>query len=87
MFNWQITATTVHCEDVHDEVTIMVYKDGSTKCVGYEKYGADRETSRALQEKSRQAGRELKCSGPDCPKALAYREKLLAEEKDSHKVK
>ncbi|MFH1650949.1 MAG: hypothetical protein ABID87_02425 [Chloroflexota bacterium] len=81
MFNWQITATTVHCEDVDDEVTVMVYKDGSIKCVGYEKYGASKEAIKALREKSRQSGRDLKCSGTDCPRAVQYREKLLAEEK------
>ncbi len=32
---WQITATTIHCDLVDDFVTIMVYKDWSTKCVWY----------------------------------------------------
>ena len=39
MVSWQVTATTVHCTTVNDEVTLMVFKDGTTKCTGYKKYG------------------------------------------------
>ncbi|MDD4860216.1 MAG: hypothetical protein PHR56_08485 [Dehalococcoidales bacterium] len=37
MFDWQVTATTVRCESVDDEVTIMVSRDGTVKCTGYQK--------------------------------------------------
>jgi hypothetical protein len=29
--DWQITATTIYCDAVDDDVTIIVYKDWSTK--------------------------------------------------------
>ena len=79
MVNWQLTATTIYCEAVADEVTLLVYKDWSVKCTGYRKYGASKSTI-ALQRKSRQLKRELKCLGPECPQAISYKEKLLSEE-------
>ena len=42
MVDWKVTATTIHCDAVGDEVTILVYKDGSVKCIGYDKYGKPR---------------------------------------------
>ncbi|MCJ7791782.1 MAG: hypothetical protein MUP49_05195 [Dehalococcoidia bacterium] len=36
--DWQVTATTIYCDAVDDDVTILVYKDWSTKCTGYKKY-------------------------------------------------
>ena len=38
MVNWQVTATTLYCDTVNDEVTILVYKDWSVMCTGYTKY-------------------------------------------------
>jgi hypothetical protein len=35
----KLTAKTVYCDAVDDDVTIMVYKDWRTKCTGYEKFG------------------------------------------------
>ncbi len=35
MVNWQITATTIYCEAVSDEVTIMVHKDWSVTCTAH----------------------------------------------------
>jgi hypothetical protein len=43
MVNWQVTATTVFCDAVDDEVTIIVYKDWSVKCTGHEKYATGQE--------------------------------------------
>ncbi|MDD5126560.1 MAG: hypothetical protein PHR43_00435 [Dehalococcoidales bacterium] len=73
MFNWQVTATTVHCESADDEVTIMVYRDGSVKCTGYQKYHKSAKNSKAPVKGTG-------CTGPDCPSAMQYREKLLAEQ-------
>ena len=39
MVNWQITATTIYCDAVDDEVTLLVYTDRSVRCTGYKKYG------------------------------------------------
>lgn len=81
MVNWQVTATTIYCGAVDDEVTLIVYKDGSAKCIGYNKYGKpDRETRKLLQRKSKPLKRRLECEGPECPRAIQYRDKLLAEE-------
>ncbi len=81
MVNWQVTATTIHCDAVDDEVTVMVYKDGTAKCTGYGKYG---QPGRGMAGRLRKKGQQLpggaKCEGPDCPRATAYRDKLFAEE-------
>jgi len=83
MVNWQVTAATIFCDAVNDEVTLMVYKDGSVKCVGYEKYGqASKEIVKLLQQKSKQLNRQLKCEGPECSRVTRYRDKLFAEEKE-----
>ena len=81
MVNWQVTATTIYCDAVDDDVTIMVYKDGSAKCVGYEKYREpDKETARLMAKKSSQLGRKLECEGSECWRVIQYRDKLFAEE-------
>jgi hypothetical protein len=71
MVNWQVTATTVYCDGVGDEVTIMVYKDGQTKCTGYAKYG---------QPELRSKRRKTSCQGLDCSLVIGYRDKLFSEE-------
>ena len=81
MVNWQITATTIYCEAVDDEVTLMVYKDEPTKCTGYEKYRQpNKETSKLLERKSKQLNRKLECEGLECYRVTQYRDKLFAEE-------
>jgi len=81
MTDWQITATTIFCEAVDDEVTVMVHRDGTVKCTGCRKYAApSAETARLLREKGRKLHRELACAGTGCALVTAYREKLLAEE-------
>ncbi len=79
--NWQVTATTIYCQAVDDEVTIMVFKDATVKCTGYKKYHEPtRETKRLIKAKSGQLGRELRCEGPECPQVTQYRDRLFAEE-------
>ncbi len=81
MVNWRITAATLYCDAVDDEVTLLVYKDGSAKCVGYGKYGKpDREIANLLKKKSKQLGRQLKCQWPECSRVTQYRDKLFAGE-------
>lgn len=81
MVNWQVTATTIYCDTVDDEVTVLVYQDFSTKCTGYSKYGEPREEILSLlRKKGKQLGRRLECEGPECWRVIQYREKLLAEE-------
>jgi hypothetical protein len=83
MVNWQITATTIYCHSVESEVTILVYKDGSVKCVDYKKYGEQGRDALELAKRSKRLGRQLKCEGPLCQRALQYRDKLFAEEESS----
>jgi hypothetical protein len=35
MTDWQLTATTIYCNAVQDEVTIFVHRDGSLGCTGF----------------------------------------------------
>lgn len=81
MVNWQVTATTIHCEAVDDQVTLIVYKDGVTKCTGFKKYGTPgKETTKLIQAKCKELKRQLKCDGPVCSRATQYKEKLFTEE-------
>ena len=80
--HWQVTATTIYCDAVDGDVTLMVYKDRSAKCTGYQKYGENirKEVAKELGNKGRRLGRELKCEGPECSRLIGYRDKLFAEE-------
>ena len=81
MANWQITATTIYCDAVDDEVTLLVRKDWSMECIGFRKYGKPSgETSRIRRRKTKQLKRRLECEGPECSRVVQYKEKLLAEE-------
>ena len=81
MVNWQVTATTIYCDAVDDEVTLLVHKDGSAKCVSFNKYGKpDRETFKLLKNKSKKLERRLDCEGPECRRVIQYRDNLFAEE-------
>jgi len=81
MVNWQVTAATIYCDAVDDEVTLLVYRDESTKCIGYQKYGEpSKEVTKLLQKKSKQLKRRLECEGQECSRVIQYRDKLFAEE-------
>jgi hypothetical protein len=81
--DWQLTATTIYCDAVDDDVTIMVYKDWSTKCTGYKKYAEslDKETAKTLKRKAKRLGRSLGCEGPLDHRITDYRDRLAAEDK------
>jgi hypothetical protein len=81
--DWQLTAKTIYCDAVDDDVTIMVYKDQSTTCTGYKKYGEslDKETAKVLKKKAGQLGRNLGCEGPQDHRVTDYRDRLAAEDK------
>jgi len=84
MVNWQVTATTIYCDAVDDEVTLMVYKDGSTKCTGYKKYyQPSKEAHKLLARKSKHLDRKLKCEDLECYRVVQYKEKLFTEEAQS----
>jgi len=80
--NWQITATTIHCDMVDDFVTIMINKDWSMKCAWYNRY-----KQKAIDE-NKKFNKEIKnkiekCQGPECSYLIEYRDKLIQEESDT----
>ncbi len=81
--NWQITVTTIYCDAVDDDVSLMVDKDLNIRCTGYRRYitNFDKETDRILRQKSRKLGRNLRCEGPQDFRVTRYRNELIAEEK------
>jgi hypothetical protein len=83
MVDWQVTATTIYCDAVDDDVTIIVDKDWNVVCTGFKKYSEklDKATAKALKEKSKKLGRVLSCEGPQDSRVTAYRDKLKAQEK------
>jgi hypothetical protein len=77
--DWEITATTVYCDAVDDEVTLLVYADGTSRCTGRQKYaGTDNEKSRTIKKKSGRQGQPSRCSGTDCSRVSQYRDSLLS---------
>jgi len=81
MVNWQITASTINCDAVDDEITLLVYKDGSVKCTGFKKYGDPESKEVAILSKN-----GLKCLGPLCDYMKSYRQKLFKEEEEQDKT-
>jgi hypothetical protein len=80
MVDWEVTATTIYCEAVDDEVTLIVTQDGNVKCTGQQKYTkSGKETSRTMKMKSRQLGKQLACEGIACPRVTQYRDGLLGK--------
>jgi hypothetical protein len=81
MTNWQITAKTIFCESVDDEVTVIVYKNGSTRCTGSQKYNQPNDiTLSMIRKKTRKLKRPVKCEGEKCLRLSQYRDKILTEE-------
>ena len=83
MTDWQVTATTIYCDAVDDNVTLIIDKDWNVQCIGYKKYvtNSDKETAVMLRRKSRRLARNLKCEGPQDFRVTDYRDRLIAEEK------
>ena len=80
MVDWEVTATTIFCEAVDDEVTLIVSQDGTVKCTGRDKYTAPtKETARTLKKKSRELGRKLACQGVGCARITQYRDGMLGK--------
>ena len=87
MVNWQVTAITVYCHSVEDEVTLIVKKDWSTTCTGYAKYSKpDNEVDSLQKAKSNKINKHLECIGPECELVIQYKNKLLAEESEISKA-
>ena len=80
MIDWQVTAKTIHCDAVEDEVTIMVHQDWSTNCTGFHKYTESREEQLNLVRKSLEMRLSLECEGVLCTRIAEYKLKLQDEE-------
>jgi hypothetical protein len=80
MGDWQVTATTIYCDAVDDDVTIIVYPDWTTRCTGFFKYSAESGNPKLLSNKSKESKRLLKCEGPLDHRVTGYRDKLEKEE-------
>jgi hypothetical protein len=79
--SWQVTAKTIYCDAVDDEVTVLVYKDFSVRCTGFKKYNQPNDiTLRILKKKTHYLKKPLICQGEQCPRVTSYKEKILAEE-------
>ena len=78
MVDWEVTATTIYCDDVDDEVTIIVNRNGNVKCTGAQKYiKPNKETTQELKKKSKQKSKTLLCKDSACTKLNKYRDELL----------
>lgn len=71
MVDWQVTATTIFCDAVGEEVTLLVFKDMSAKCTGSTKHAATQ------NGKNRRVDR--KCEGKSCSRLTQYRDKVFTE--------
>lgn len=81
MVDWKITAATIYCEDVDDEVTLLVYRDGTAKCTSCEKYtNPDKKTSKTIRTKCQLLKRQIVCKGQVCHRVTEYRDRIFAEE-------
>ncbi|OGO08022.1 MAG: hypothetical protein A2Y92_00690 [Chloroflexi bacterium RBG_13_57_8] len=75
--DWEMTATTVYCDVVDEEVTLLVYAGGTARCTGREKNsGPGKKKNRT--EKSPGGG----CS-EECTALKRYRDSLLKNQKTS----
>jgi len=70
MVNWQITAKTIYCAAVKDEVTLMVKSDGSSRCTAQKK----------LDKSGNMIPGSQRCDSDTCPHLNEYRDRLFAEE-------
>jgi len=77
MVDWEITATTIYCQSVDDEVTLLVSADGTCRCTGRSKYAGPGE---AKASKGRQPGRPV-CSPAECDIIVQYRGKVFGDER------
>jgi hypothetical protein len=81
MADWELTATTIYCEAVDDEVTLLLSADGTCRCTGRQKYERPgKEAARSMQSKGRRLGRTLGCSPAECDIIVRYRKTMLGEE-------
>jgi hypothetical protein len=80
MVDWEMTATTIYCDAVDDEITLMVMADGTSRCTGLVKYlKPGKQTSHEMNDRAKKLGRQLACEGDACQRISKYRDQLLGE--------
>ena len=84
MVDWQLTATTLVCDAIAEEVTILVYPDWTVRCTGLEKYKDNRQANLELLKRGLPMHKILECKGIDCPNVIEY--KLKLEQEEIHRV-
>jgi hypothetical protein len=76
--DWELTATTIYCADVADEVTIIVNNDGTVKCTGSQEYASpSKEALQELKARGKKLGKKLACKDPACSTLEKYRDELM----------
>ena len=81
MPDWQITAKTIFCAGVDDEVTWLVFRNGATRCTGCQKYQHPNDITRqVIRAKTRRLKRQISCEGENCPRISVYKDQILGEE-------
>jgi hypothetical protein len=81
MTDWQITAKTIYCDAVEDEVTIMVYRNAPTRCTGCKKYNEPNKiTQGMMRAKASRLKKPIKCEGEQCPRVTQYKTGIMAED-------
>ncbi len=80
MADWQVTATTIYCDAVDDEVTLIVSADGTVKCTGHQRYlKPGKETAKEMKKKSQRSGKQIECQGLECFRVTEYKASLLGK--------
>lgn len=88
--DWQVTATTIYCDRVEHEATIMVYKRWNTQCAYFDRWGPIRRKKKTGFPKaiawlgigSEEVHLSSECPGSDkCIYTKDYRDKLYEDEK------
>ncbi|MBN1191509.1 MAG: hypothetical protein JXA46_17265 [Dehalococcoidales bacterium] len=81
MSDWKITAKTIFCNAVDDEVTLLLHRNGDIHCTGFKKYNEPNEITLALiKSKTSLSKKPIKCEGEGCPRVVGYKEQIIAEE-------
>jgi hypothetical protein len=81
MADWKMTAKTIFCEAVDDEVTLLLSRDGSIRCTGFKKYNQPNSfTLGLIKQKTGRLKRPVKCEGEQCPRVTGYKKQIMAEE-------
>jgi hypothetical protein len=81
MPDWEVTATTIFCEAVDDEVTLVISAGGDCRCTGRQKYEQPgKKTAKSMLSKGRRLGRKLGCSPAKCDIIVRFRQNMLGQE-------